>query len=156
MPIGYWAVEVPTFSRKCYGWGSPGSWNLFIVRNSKCWTTQRFGYWICFRPQVRGERNFLLGPSVRANMNQWTVLVTIRPIATYSIVKWPTRTHAHTHTHVRVLGSGSVLWNSVPVFIKFNKVHFYLRGRYKTRNYVCCWHILTKTQGFAIRASVIS
>jgi hypothetical protein len=35
--------------------------------------TQRFGNWICFRPQVRGEETpTLLGPLDRANLNHWT------------------------------------------------------------------------------------
>jgi hypothetical protein len=34
-----------------------GFWTLFIVRNSKNQNTQRFGNWIFFCPQVRGERH---------------------------------------------------------------------------------------------------
>jgi hypothetical protein len=30
---------------------------------------QRFGSWICFRPQMRGETRTLLGPLERANLN---------------------------------------------------------------------------------------
>jgi hypothetical protein len=35
---------------------------------------QRFGNWICFRPQVRGEGLVpsQLGPLERANLNHWT------------------------------------------------------------------------------------
>jgi hypothetical protein len=39
---------------------------LSIVRYSQNWKTQRFGNWICFRPQVRGETPTLLGPLERA------------------------------------------------------------------------------------------
>jgi hypothetical protein len=34
---------------------------------------QRFGNWICFRPQVKGDT--LLGPLERANPNHWTTPV---------------------------------------------------------------------------------
>jgi hypothetical protein len=35
--------------------------------------TQRFGNWICFRPQVREEKTpAQLGPLERANLNHWT------------------------------------------------------------------------------------
>jgi hypothetical protein len=34
-------------------------WTLRIVRNSKYQKTQRFGNWICFRPQVRGGGHLL-------------------------------------------------------------------------------------------------
>jgi hypothetical protein len=37
------------------------------------WKTQRFGNWICFRPQVR-EDTTQLGPLERANLNHWTRL----------------------------------------------------------------------------------
>jgi hypothetical protein len=37
--------------------------------------TQRFGNWICFRPQVKmGEKTpTQLGPLERANLNHWTI-----------------------------------------------------------------------------------
>jgi hypothetical protein len=38
---------------------------MSIVRN----TTQRFGYWIGFRLQVRRGRHLLLGPLERANLS---------------------------------------------------------------------------------------
>jgi hypothetical protein len=38
--------------------------------------TERFGNWICFRPQMRGwETPNLLGPLERANPNHWTTYV---------------------------------------------------------------------------------
>jgi hypothetical protein len=37
-----------------------------ILKNYK---TQRFGNWICFRPEVRGETPTLSGPLERANLN---------------------------------------------------------------------------------------
>jgi hypothetical protein len=36
---------------------------------------QRFGNWICFRPQVRGDTPALLGTLERANLNHWTTHV---------------------------------------------------------------------------------
>jgi hypothetical protein len=32
---------------------------------------QRFGNWICFRPQVKGKTPAQLGPLERANLNHW-------------------------------------------------------------------------------------
>jgi hypothetical protein len=32
---------------------------------------QRFGNWICFRPEVKGETPTLLGPLERANLSHW-------------------------------------------------------------------------------------
>jgi hypothetical protein len=32
-------------------------------------TRKRFGHWICFRPQIRGETPTPLGPLERANLN---------------------------------------------------------------------------------------
>jgi hypothetical protein len=43
---------------------------LSIVRYSRNQKTQRFGNWICFRPQVRGETPTLLGPLERANLKR--------------------------------------------------------------------------------------
>jgi hypothetical protein len=38
-----------------------GSWTLPIVRFSRSQKKQRFGNWICFRPQVRGEDTYSVG-----------------------------------------------------------------------------------------------
>jgi hypothetical protein len=47
--------------------------DVSIVRHSKKHErSQRFGNWICFHPQVRGETPTLLGPLERANLNHWT------------------------------------------------------------------------------------
>jgi hypothetical protein len=51
---------------------------LSIVRYSKNYKIQRFGNWICFRPQVRGETPIVLGPLERANLNHWTTLVKVK------------------------------------------------------------------------------
>jgi hypothetical protein len=41
-----------------------------ILKNRR---TQRFGSWICFRPQVRGQETpTQLGPLERASLNHWT------------------------------------------------------------------------------------
>jgi hypothetical protein len=38
-----------------------------FVHRPVFYKTQRFGKWICFRPQVRGETPNLLGPLERAD-----------------------------------------------------------------------------------------
>jgi hypothetical protein len=53
-----------------------GVWTFFppssgILRDQK---TRRFGNWICFRPQVRGE-DTQLGPLERTNLDHWTTPV---------------------------------------------------------------------------------
>jgi hypothetical protein len=51
-----------------------GFWAFSIVRNSREYKTRRFGNWICFRPQVKGEKTpTQLGPLERANLNHWTI-----------------------------------------------------------------------------------
>jgi hypothetical protein len=47
-----------------------GFWALPIVRNSTYWKAQRFGNWICFRPQVRGGRHLLCWIPC-PHLNQW-------------------------------------------------------------------------------------
>jgi hypothetical protein len=48
----------------------------FLDWGSKYNKTQRFGNWICFRPQVRGlKTTTLLGPLERANLNQWASVI---------------------------------------------------------------------------------
>jgi hypothetical protein len=49
--------------------GLPGFWILSIVRYfEEHYRTQRFGNWICFRPQVRGwETPTLLGPVIEVS-----------------------------------------------------------------------------------------
>jgi hypothetical protein len=53
---------------------------LSIVRYSKSQRTQRFGNWVSFRTQLKGETPTLLGRLIRANLNHWTtqVKVTLR------------------------------------------------------------------------------
>jgi hypothetical protein len=46
---------------------SLGFWTLSIVQVSKYQKTQRFGNWICFHPQVKGETPTQMGPLERAN-----------------------------------------------------------------------------------------
>jgi hypothetical protein len=46
-----------------------GFWTLSIVRNSKYKKAQRFGNWIGFRPQVRREDTYSVGP-LRKNQIQ--------------------------------------------------------------------------------------
>jgi hypothetical protein len=52
----------------CCQSGLPGFWTLSIVQCSKeHWSTQRVGYWMLFRPQVRGwGTRTLLSPLERA------------------------------------------------------------------------------------------
>jgi hypothetical protein len=48
-----------------------GFWTSPIVRYfKKHYRTQRFGNWICFRPQVKGGTATLSGPLERPNLNQ--------------------------------------------------------------------------------------
>jgi hypothetical protein len=49
-----------------------GFWTLSIIQYSRNYKTQRFGKWICLRPQMSGEASTLLGPFERANLNHWT------------------------------------------------------------------------------------
>jgi hypothetical protein len=44
-------------------------WTWSIVRYSRNQKAQRFGNWICFRPQERGKTRTLLSPLERANLN---------------------------------------------------------------------------------------
>jgi hypothetical protein len=54
--------------------GLLGFWILSIVRYSKKQKNTRFGNWICFRPQVRGQETpTQLGPLERASLNHWTM-----------------------------------------------------------------------------------
>jgi hypothetical protein len=46
-----------------------GLWTLSTVWHTTNHRIQRFGNWICFHPQVRGEKPTLLGPLERANLN---------------------------------------------------------------------------------------
>jgi hypothetical protein len=46
--------------------------------------TQRFGNWICFRPQVGGKTPSQLGTLERANLNHWTTQV--RPEVKYCLI----------------------------------------------------------------------
>jgi hypothetical protein len=48
--ISMWRVYQFRITMFFFGGGA-----LFIVRYSKKYKTQRFGNWICFRPQVRGR-----------------------------------------------------------------------------------------------------
>jgi hypothetical protein len=50
-----------------------GFWTFSIVRYSREQKTRRFGSWIYFCPQVKGEKTPThLCPSERANLNHWT------------------------------------------------------------------------------------
>jgi hypothetical protein len=51
-------------------------WTLSIPRYSET-CEQRFGNWICFRPQVRGEAYTQVGPLERANRSHWTTHASI-------------------------------------------------------------------------------
>jgi hypothetical protein len=54
-----------------------GFWTLSIVQIFNRLNTQRFGDWICLRPQVKRKRGkkaknpILLGPLEKANLNHW-------------------------------------------------------------------------------------
>jgi hypothetical protein len=60
----YWLVTIYTQNYWLFGLCLSSG----IIKARK----QRFGNWICFRPQVRGETLSLLGPLERANLNHWT------------------------------------------------------------------------------------
>jgi hypothetical protein len=47
-------------------------WIFGLCPSSFILKTQRFGNWICFRPQVRGEISTPLGPLETAHHNHWT------------------------------------------------------------------------------------
>jgi hypothetical protein len=59
-----------------------GSWTLSIVRYSRNQKTQCFGSWILFRPQVKDDDTYSVGPLERANLNHWSSEV--GPIVTLS------------------------------------------------------------------------
>jgi hypothetical protein len=53
-----------------------GFWNFFHRPDSREYETRRFGNWICFRPQVKGEKiPTQLGPLERTSLNHWTTPV---------------------------------------------------------------------------------
>jgi hypothetical protein len=55
-----------------------GFWTFSIVRFSRELKTRRFGNWMCFRPQVKGEKTpTQLGPLERDNLNHCSYLLTL-------------------------------------------------------------------------------
>jgi hypothetical protein len=54
-----------------------GFWTVCIVRYSRNLRTQRFGNWICFRPQVKMKTPTPLCPVERVNLHHWPTHVSI-------------------------------------------------------------------------------
>jgi hypothetical protein len=60
------SIRYNEFPQRYWVFGLCPSSGFFLNNNEK---TQRFGNWICFRTQVKGETPTLLGPLERANLN---------------------------------------------------------------------------------------